>query len=59
MAEPPLDRQGERLSSQPRIRLTRGFDQRSHSLVGYVVCRRGPLAECDQALQAAVVPGWR
>jgi len=57
MAEPPLDWQGERPSIQPRIRLRRGFDQRSHSLLGYVVRLLGPLAGCQQPLQAAVVLG--
>jgi hypothetical protein len=33
--------EGEALSVQPRIRLTRSFDQRSHSYLGYVIRIRG------------------
>ncbi len=35
--------EGEVLSAQPRIRLTRSFDQRSHSYLGYVLRIRGAL----------------
>jgi hypothetical protein len=36
--------EGEVLSVQPRIRLMRSFDQRSHSYLGYVLRIRGTLA---------------
>jgi len=36
-----LDWQGEVVSAQPRIRLTRSFDQRQHSYQGYVLRLRG------------------
>lgn len=35
--------EGEILSVQPRIRLLRSFDQRSHSYLGYVLCVLGTL----------------
>ena len=38
-----LEWQGEVLSVQPRIRLTRSFDQRQHSYLGYVLRLRGTL----------------
>ena len=38
-----LEWQDEVLSVQPRIRLTRSFDQRSHSYLGYVLRIRGTL----------------
>ncbi len=39
-----LQWQGEIVAVQPRIRLTRSFDERSHSYLGYVLRVRGPLA---------------
>jgi len=39
-----LEWDGTILSVQPRIRLTRSFDQRSHSYLGYVLRLRGDLA---------------
>ena len=39
-----IDWEGEVFSIQPRIRLTRSFDQRSHSYLGYVLRLRGMLA---------------
>lgn len=39
-----MDWEGEVLSVQPRIRLTRSFDQRSHSYLGYVLRMHGTLA---------------
>ena len=39
-----VDWEGSVLSIQPRIRLTRSFDQRSHSYLGYVLRVRGTLA---------------
>jgi len=38
-----LDWKGEIFSVQPRIRLTRSFDQRSHSYLGYVLRIHGTL----------------
>ena len=37
--------QGEFISVQPRIRLLRSFDQRSHSYLGYVILIRGSLGQ--------------
>ncbi len=39
-----VDWEGEVLSAQPRIRLTRSFDERSHSYLGYTLRVRGTLA---------------
>jgi hypothetical protein len=39
-----LEWQGEVLSVQPRIRLSRSFDQSSHTYLGYVLRFRGVLA---------------
>lgn len=46
---PKLSWQGEVLSVQPRIRLLRSFDQRSHSYLGYALLLRGIIGdeECD------------
>ncbi|MFQ5844961.1 MAG: hypothetical protein ACE5JG_08235 [Planctomycetota bacterium] len=38
-----LEWQGEVLAVQPRMRLTRSFDERSHSYLGYVLRLRGTL----------------
>jgi hypothetical protein len=35
--------QGRLISVQPRIRLTRSFDQRSHSYLGYVLLVQGTI----------------
>jgi hypothetical protein len=43
-ADGKVDWEGEVLSVQPRIRLTRSFDQRSHSYLGYALRVRGALA---------------
>jgi hypothetical protein len=50
-----LDWEGTLLSIQPRIRLTRSFDQRSHSYLGYVLRVRGTLA--DEARDFVVALG--
>ena len=46
-ATPPINKklpwQGEVVSVQPRIRLSRSFDERSHSYLGYVLRLRGTL----------------
>ncbi len=47
--------EGEILSVQPRIRLTRSFDQRSHSYLGYVLRVRGTLA--GEAMEFVVALG--
>lgn len=39
-----VDWQGEVVGVQPRVRLTRSFDQRSHSYLGYVLRVRGAFA---------------
>jgi hypothetical protein len=39
-----VDWEGELLSVQPRIRLTRSFDQRSRTYLGYALRVRGTLA---------------
>lgn len=43
------------VSIQPRIRLLRSFDQRSHTYLGYVIRVRGRAAEQD----VLVAIGWR
>jgi hypothetical protein len=40
-----LDWIGDVLAAQPRIRLTRSFDQRSHTYLGYTLRVRGRLAD--------------
>jgi hypothetical protein len=47
--------QGVILSVQPRIRLSRSFDQRSHSYLGYVLQLRGTMA--DEARDFIVAVG--
>jgi hypothetical protein len=49
-----IDWEGEVRSVQPRIRLTRSFDQRSHTYLGYVLRVRGTLAGETQAFVAAI-----
>jgi len=49
-----VDWEGDVLSVQPRIRLTRSFDQRSHSYLGYVLRVRGTLAGEAKELVAAI-----
>lgn len=46
--------EGEVISVQPRIRLTRSFDQRSHSYLGYVLRVRGSLDGEDREFVVAV-----
>ncbi len=43
---------GTLLAVQPRIRLTRSFDERSHSYLGYVLFLRGTVA--DEAREFSV-----
>jgi hypothetical protein len=40
-----IDWSGDVLAAQPRIRLTRSFDQRSHTYLGYTLRVRGRLAD--------------
>lgn len=49
-----IDWEGELLSVQPRIRLTRSFDQRSHSYLGYALRVRGTLAGEAKEFVAAI-----
>ena len=49
-----VDWGGEVLSVQPRIRLTRSFDQRSHSYLGYALRVRGTLAGEAKEFVAAI-----
>jgi hypothetical protein len=49
--------EGEVLSVQPRIRLTRSFDQRSHSYLGYVLRIRGELGGEARELVVALGKG--
>ncbi len=37
--------QGRLIFVQPRIRLLRSYDRRSHSYIGYVLCVRGSIAD--------------
>ena len=39
-----LEWRGQVLAVQPRIRLTRSFDERSHTYLGYILRVRGALA---------------
>ena len=43
-----LDWQGTLLSIQPRIRLTRSFDQRSHSYLGYSLRIQGIIGDDER-----------
>lgn len=45
---------GEVLSVQPRIRLTRSFDERSHEYLGYSLRLYGKLGDEDRAFTVAV-----
>lgn len=56
-ASPKLPWHGTLLSIQPRIRLTRSFDQRSHSYLGYVLRVRGALAGESRELAVALGKG--
>ena len=49
-----VDWAGEVLSVQPRIRLTRSFDQRSHSYLGYALRVHGTLAGEAKEFVAAI-----
>lgn len=49
-----VDFEGEVLSVQPRIRLARSFDQRSHSYLGYTLRVRGTLAGEAKNFVAAI-----
>lgn len=49
--------QGDVISVQPRIRLTRSFDQRSHSYLGYVLRVRGTIDGDEREFVVAVGEG--
>ena len=55
--EEKLSWEGEILSVQPRIRLLRSFDERSHSYLGYVLHIRGSLAGENREFAVAVGKG--
>jgi len=46
--------QGRLISIQPRIRLTRSFDQRYHTYSGYVLCIDGELDDTEGIFQIAI-----
>ncbi len=48
---------GDVVSVQPRIRLTRSFDQRSHSYLGYVLRVQGSLGDERKTFSVAVGKG--
>ena len=48
---------GEIVSVQPRIRLTRSFDQRHHSYLGYVLAVRGTIGAERREFQIGIGPG--
>jgi len=49
-----LDWQGTLLSIQPRIRLMRSFDQRSHSYLGYALRIQGTIADEERELSVGI-----
>lgn len=51
---PKIPWNGVALSVQPRIRLTRSFDQRSHSYLGYVVRLQGTIGVDERIFSVAV-----
>lgn len=51
-----IEWQGRVLGVQPRIRLMRSFDQRSHSYLGYVVRLEGTLGEVAGTFHVAIGP---
>lgn len=52
-----IPRNGVLTSVQPRIRLTRSFDQRSHTHLGYVLRLRGTIGDEAPGLSVAVGEG--
>ena len=42
---------------QPRIRLMRSFDERSHSYLGYILRVQGTVADQDREFEVAIGPG--
>ncbi len=49
-----LDWQGTLLAIQPRIRLTRSFDQRSHSYLGYALRIQGTIGDEERAFSVGI-----
>ena len=45
MTKDKLDWQGNVVAVQPRIRLTRSFDQRSHTYLGYALRLQGQIGD--------------
>ena len=45
------------ISVQPRIRLLRSFDQRSHSYLGYALWLRGKLGDEEAEFSVGIGPG--
>ena len=56
-SETKIDWTGTTRSVQPRIRLTRSFDERSHSYLGYVLRVEGTLGEEDREFIVGVGKG--
>jgi hypothetical protein len=52
-----LEWRGDVLAVQPRIRLTRSYDERSHSYLGYVLRLRGTLGDDAQEFRVAIGNG--
>jgi len=57
--EMELEWQGEVAAIQPRIRLMRSFDQRSHGYLGYVLHIRGNLGHENRESIVAIGKGSR
>ena len=49
-----IDWQGTLISIQPRIRLTRSFDQRSHSYLGYTLRVQGVIGDDDREFTVGI-----
>ena len=54
---PKLSWCGRLVSVQPRIRLTRSFDERHHSYLGYVLGVTGRLGEEEREFMVAIGKG--
>lgn len=57
MADGKINWQGGLISVQPRIRLDRSFDQRTHSYLGYVLGVRGSIGEEARDFLVAIGTG--
>jgi hypothetical protein len=56
-ASDKLSWQGKLTSVQPRIRLLRSFDQRSHSYLGYVLCVEGVIGNEEREFLVGIGKG--